>query len=56
MKLYYSPGAPSPRRVTMFMAEKNITGIDLVIVDLNAQEHKAEAYRTKSPMAKVPAL
>ena len=40
----------------MFMAEKNITGIDLVIVDLNAQEHKAEAYRAKSPMAKVPAL
>jgi glutathione S-transferase len=56
MKLYYSPGAPSPRRVTMFMAEKSITGIDLVTVDLNAHEHKGEAYRAKSPMAKVPAL
>ena len=56
MKLYVSPGAPSPRRVMMFMVEKNITGIDLVSVDLNAQEHKGEAYRAKSPLAKVPAL
>jgi glutathione S-transferase len=40
----------------MFMVEKNITGIDLVNVDLNAQEHKGEAYRAKSPLAKVPAL
>ncbi len=56
MKLYVSPGAPSPRRVMMFMVEKNITGIDLVNVDLNAQEHKGEAYRAKSPLAKVPAL
>ena len=56
MKLYMSPGAPSPRRVMMFMVEKNITGIDLVPVDLNAQEHKGKAYRAKSPLAKVPAL
>ena len=56
MKLFVSPGAPSPRRVMMFMVEKNITGIDLVNVDLNAQEHKGEAYRAKSPLAKVPAL
>jgi len=40
----------------MFMAEKNITGIELVTLDLNAQEHKTEAYRAKSPLAKVPAL
>jgi glutathione S-transferase len=40
----------------MFMVEKNITNIDLVNVDLNAQEHKGEAYRAKSPLAKVPAL
>jgi len=42
--------------VMMFMVEKNITGIGLVNVDLNAQEHKGEAYRAKSPLAKVPAL
>lgn len=56
MKLYIAPGAPSPRRVMMFLVEKNITGIDLVTVDLNAQEHKGQAYRAKSPLAKVPAL
>ena len=56
MKLYVSPRAPSPRRVMMFMVEKGISGIDLVNVDLNAQEHKGEAYRAKNPLAKVPAL
>ncbi len=56
MKLYTAPHAPSPRRVLMFLVEKGITGIDLVELDLNAQEHKGEAYRAKSPLAKVPAL
>jgi glutathione S-transferase len=56
MKLYVSPRAPSPRRVLMFLVEKNITGIDLVHIDLNAHEHKREAYLAKSPLAKVPAL
>lgn len=56
MQLYYAPGAPSPRRVTMFMSEKAISNITLVPVDLNAQEHKGAAYRAKSPLAKVPAL
>jgi glutathione S-transferase len=56
MKLYISARAPSPRRVLMFLVEKGVTGMDLVEVDLNAQEHKREAYRAKSPLAKVPAL
>ena len=56
MQLYTAPRAPNPRRVTMFMAEKGITGIALVPVDLNAQEHKAQAFRVKSPLATVPAL
>ncbi len=56
MKLYIAPGAPNPRRVTMFMVEKGITNIDLVPLDLNALQHKEKAYRAKSPLAKVPAL
>ena len=56
MKLYYAPRAPNPRRVQMFMAEKGITGITLVPVDLNQGEHFSAAFRTKSPQAKVPAL
>ena len=56
MKLYVSPRAPSPRRVLMFLVEKDISGIELVNIDLTANEHKGEAYRAKSPLAKVPAL
>ncbi len=56
MKLFVAQGAPNPRRVTMFMAEKCITGIDWVNLDLNALEHKGAAYLAKSPLAKVPAL
>lgn len=56
MKLYVASRAPSPRRVLMFLVEKGINGLDLVDVDLNALEHKGDAYRAKSPLARVPAL
>ena len=56
MKLYVSPRAPNPRRVLMFLVEKNINGLDLINVDLNAQEHKTPEYRAKSPLSRVPAL
>ena len=56
MKLFTSPGAPNPRRVALFMAEKAITEIELVPVDLNALEHKSAPFLAKSPMARVPAL
>ena len=56
MRLFLSPRAPSPRRVTMFMAEKGIEGIEAVNVDLNANEHKRDAFRARSPLAKVPVL
>ena len=55
MKLYSAHRAPSPRRVLMFMAEKAITGIEIVNVDLNQGEHRSADYRAKSPLAKVPA-
>ncbi|MDO8903567.1 glutathione S-transferase family protein [Hydrogenophaga sp.] len=56
MKLFVASRAPNPRRVLMFLVEKNINGLDLVQVDLNVQEHKTETYRAKSPLSKVPAL
>lgn len=56
MRLYVSPRAPNPRRVTMFMAEKGLTGIEQINVDLNAQEHRSETFQAKSPLAKVPVL
>ncbi len=56
MKLYVTPRAPNPRRVTMFMAEKAITGIELVAVDINAHEHRSDAYRDLNPLTTVPTL
>lgn len=56
MKLYVAPRAPNPRRVTMFIAEKGITGIERIDVDLNAGEHRRADYLALSPFAKVPTL
>jgi glutathione S-transferase len=56
MKLFISPRAPNPRRVTMFMAEKHIQNIELVVVDINNQEHKTDLFRSLNPLTTVPAL
>ena len=56
MKLHTSARAPNPRRVTMFMAEKNITDIELVMIDLNNQQHHSAEFLAKSPLAKIPVL
>lgn len=56
MKLYVATRAPNPRRVTMFMAEKGITGIELINLDLNAQAHRQADFVAKSALSKVPAL
>ena len=56
MKLYVAPRAPNPRRVTLFIAEKGIQGIEPVDVDLGTKEHFGDAHRRKSPLAKVPVL
>lgn len=56
MKLYVSPRAPSPRRVTMFLAEKGVSDVEHVTIKIADSEHKSDAFLTKSPQAKVPAL
>ncbi len=56
MKLYISNFAPNPRRVTMFMAEKGITDIETLNVDLATGEHRSEAFLAKNPFGRVPAL
>ncbi len=56
MKLFVSPRAPNPRRVTVFLAEKGVTDIEMVAVSIANNEHRSEAFRAKSPLAKVPAL
>ena len=56
MKLYVAPYAPNPRRVSMFVAEKGITGIETVQVDLSSGAHKQPWYSALNPLSQVPAL
>ncbi len=56
MKLYVSERAPNPRRVQMFIAEKGITGIEEVLVDINAHEHRQHPVLSRGPMARIPVL
>jgi glutathione S-transferase len=55
MKLYDFPGAPNPRRVRIFAAEKGIE-LETVTVDLRGGEHKSAAFLTKNPSGKIPVL
>jgi len=56
LKLYTSPRTPNPRRVLMFILEKNISGIELVEVDLLKGEHRAERFLGMNPMGQIPVL
>ena len=55
MKLYDFPGAPNPRRVRVFAAEKNIE-LDYVTVDMGKREHKTQEFIQKNPSGKIPVL
>lgn len=55
MKLYDAGRAPNPRRVRIFLAEKNIS-VPLVPVDLGRLEHKAPAFVAVNPLQRTPAL
>jgi len=56
MKLYISSHAPNPRRVSMFILEKGITGIETEMVDIMAGEQRSERFMAKNPLGRVPAL
>ncbi|GAB2844222.1 glutathione S-transferase [Pseudoduganella ginsengisoli] len=56
MKLYTSARAPNPRRVTMFIAEKGITGMDTQLIDLGALQHRSPEFLAVNPFGRVPAL
>lgn len=55
MRLFTSQGAPNPRRVDIFLAEKGIT-IERVLLDLNALQQKSDEFRARNPIARVPVL
>lgn len=55
MKLYDFPGAPNPRRVKIFLAEKGIE-VEIVHCDMTKGEHKTPAFLKKNPSGKIPVL
>ncbi|MFZ3309124.1 MAG: glutathione S-transferase [Xanthobacteraceae bacterium] len=55
MKLYDGGRAPNPRRVRIFLAEKNLT-VPAEQVDLGNLQQRSEAYTAINPMQRVPAL
>lgn len=55
MKIYETRTAPNPRRVRIFLAEKDIP-IEYVQLDLLKGENMAPEMRAKNPIGKVPIL
>ncbi|MGB1190252.1 MAG: glutathione S-transferase N-terminal domain-containing protein, partial [Pseudomonadales bacterium] len=47
MKLFGYAGAPNPRKVEIFLAEKAID-FELVTVDLSSGEHQSKAFLQKN--------
>ena len=56
MKLYTSNRAPNPRRVRWVMAEKGISDVDLIEIDIMSGAHKTAEYRQRVGVPHVPAL
>lgn len=56
MKLYTSNRAPNPRRVRWVMAEKGVTDVEMVEIDIMSGAHKTPEYRARVGVPHVPAL
>jgi glutathione S-transferase len=56
MKLYDNQMANSPRKVRMFLVEKNISDVEIIKIDLMKGEHKTPEYRAIAPNSRIPAL
>jgi glutathione S-transferase len=55
MLLYHDPRAPNPRRVRIFLAEKNVA-YDTIEVSIAAHAHQTVEFRKKNPLALLPVL
>jgi glutathione S-transferase len=55
MLLYADPRAPNPRRVRIFLAEKNVA-YDTIEVLIANSAHQTEAFRRKNPISLLPVL
>jgi glutathione S-transferase len=56
MKLYDTAGAPNPRRVRWFIAEKGIGDIEIVRLNILKGEHKTPEFLGLAGAPQVPAL
>jgi glutathione S-transferase len=55
MKIYDTKTAPSPRRVRIFLAEKNIP-MEYIQIDIQKGENISAQMRAKNPIGKIPIL
>lgn len=55
MKLYDTKQAPNPRRVRVFLAEKDIT-VPTEQIDIATKQHKTSVYAAVNPLQRMPAL
>lgn len=56
MKIYEMKIAPNPRRVRMFLAEKGITNIEFIEINLQKGDNLTSEFHHKNPFEKVPIL
>jgi len=56
MKIYDTPLAPNPRRVRWFMAEKAITDVEVITLNIMEGQHKTPDYLRRAGLANVPML
>ena len=57
MKLYNTPKAPNPNRVTFFLRAKGkLDEVDLEDISIMEQAHKTPEYRKISPFAQIPRI
>lgn len=56
MKVYDTPLAPNPRRVRWFMAEKAITDVEVITLNLMEGQQRAPEYVAKAGLPVVPML
>jgi glutathione S-transferase len=55
MKLYVSGRTPSPRRVSIYLAEKGLA-VERVDIDINRLDQKTDAFLALNPWQRVPVL
>ena len=56
MKLYHFPAAPNPARVLFYLKEKQITDVELVLVDFFQGQQNSAEHLARSPQGTVPVL